>query len=272
MASSRKKDVVYVYSLEGNRVGKGTVESVSQQFGVPTKSIYAVGDGRRGAANGYMFSWDPEEALPKHKSLVQHEVGDCTVPGCGKKCRSSGATYCEKHYGHMRYHGRILTRTPTEHNNYVIHGDYVEVYLYGEDPETPVNSFYIDTTDLDKVMEYVWGHIKKAGYVLTRPNGGTMYLHRYLMDCTDPDLVVDHINGNPLDNRRSNLRVTTPQGNARNKHNNPKNYYYNSARGAWCVNISIDNRTVYLGGYATEEEAMTASQEARKKYYLIEEF
>jgi len=41
-------------------------------------------------------------------------------------------------------------------------------------------------------------------------------LHRYLMECPK-NMVVDHINGNPFDNRRINLRVCTPGVNMLNK-------------------------------------------------------
>lgn len=41
-------------------------------------------------------------------------------------------------------------------------------------------------------------------------------MHRQIMT-PEPGLVVDHINGNPLDNRRENLRVVTQQVNSWNR-------------------------------------------------------
>ena len=54
-------------------------------------------------------------------------------------------------------------------------------------------------------------------------------LHRFLTDCPQ-GMVVDHINGNTLDNRRENLRVCTQKENVRNQHklakNNKSGYRY----------------------------------------------
>jgi hypothetical protein len=47
------------------------------------------------------------------------------------------------------------------------------------------------------------------------------FMHRVVMDLIDPDLVVDHLNGKRLDNRRSNLKVKTQKGNAKNKTTDP---------------------------------------------------
>jgi hypothetical protein len=49
---------------------------------------------------------------------------------------------------------------------------------------------------------------KKSFYVRGWVNGGAIFLHRYLLNPPD-DMVVDHLNGNPLDNTRANIKICT---------------------------------------------------------------
>ena len=79
--------------------------------------------------------------------------------------------------------------------------------------------------------------------------------------------VVDHINGDPWDNRRENLRVCTHAENLRNrkKHSgettNPyKGVFPRSRR--WLVLIMCDGRRYDLGSYASAEEAARAYDDA----------
>jgi len=93
-------------------------------------------------------------------------------------------------------------------------------------------------------------------------------LHQLIMD-TPKGMETDHINGNTLDNRKSNLRVCTHAENARNrgaqcnntsgfkgvryrkKHKNMINEYSKP----WKPEIKNNQRLIYLGVYKTPEEA-----------------
>lgn len=90
----------------------------------------------------------------------------------------------------------------------------------------------IDAEDLEKYGKYKW-NIDNEGYVTrTEYLGEGRYkkrrLHREIMNAPD-DMEVDHINGNPLDNRRCNLRICTPRENS------------------WNRGIRSDNTTGYKG-------------------------
>lgn len=90
-------------------------------------------------------------------------------------------------------------------------------------------------------------------------------LHRQLM-APAKGFVVDHINGNPLDNRRANLRVCTPHQNSLNKACRRgralKGVYERRSRGSgptrWWAMLTISGQCHYLGTFPTREEASRA--------------
>jgi len=82
---------------------------------------------------------------------------------------------------------------------------------------------------------------------------------------------VDHINGNGLDNRRSNLRIATSQQNNRNR----KICNLNTSgfkgvrldRNKWRADIRIDGKRKNLGRFVNPEAAAAAYDEAARKYF-----
>lgn len=78
-----------------------------------------------------------------------------------------------------------------------------------------VNGFtaIVDDEDYNRVKDIRW-YAHKGKYAYNTKHG---FLHRLIMNVTDGNLFVDHINHDTFDNRRSNLRVVTKQQNAFNK-------------------------------------------------------
>lgn len=101
----------------------------------------------------------------------------------------------------------------------------------------------------------------------------TVKLHRLIMG--EPSLMVDHIDGNTLDNRRSNLRTATPSQNKQNcrggrlSMSGHRNVYRRAGSGKpWEVNIAVGKQRIkWLGAYRTLEEAVGVATEARRTYY-----
>ena len=83
------------------------------------------------------------------------------------------------------------------------------------------NKFYIDVDDFDKVKQYSW-YEQKNGYMCHKEkNKKYITLHRFITNCPN-GMVVDHINHNRKDNRKSNLKICTQKENANNRKNKAK--------------------------------------------------
>lgn len=78
----------------------------------------------------------------------------------------------------------------------------------------------VDSRDYALVSRFTW-HCKD-GYAVAKKNGREYRMHRLIMGTTDPEVVVDHINGDRADNRRSNLREYSLVQNANNRVDNRK--------------------------------------------------
>ena len=77
----------------------------------------------------------------------------------------------------------------------------------------------VDAEDYPWLSQYVWrknNNGKGKIYIRRSEGGKTIRLHREIMRASKGQ-IVDHINGNTLDNRRANLRITDARGNARNR-------------------------------------------------------
>lgn len=131
-------------------------------------------------------------------------------------------------------------------------------------------SAMIDECDLPLVEDHSWC-IQKGVYAATEIEGKTVYMHRLILDAPQ-GMSVDHINGDTLDNRRSNLRIVTHTQNSRNRtkvnKNNTSGYMGVSAsRGKWYAQIMADGKNVYLGTFACPIEAAVARDVAAHELF-----
>lgn len=132
-------------------------------------------------------------------------------------------------------------------------------------------SVIVDDDDYEKYNHLRW-HLSDTGYAVRRANGETIRIHRLIMDCPE-GLVIDHLNGDKLDCRKSNMRVCTQSENIKNRHG-AKGYCYDKSKKKWIVRY----KNKFWGRYNTEEEAKKAYQLAksgqeyqktRRKYYML---
>lgn len=128
--------------------------------------------------------------------------------------------------------------------------------------------------DVGEVVSDAKWFLATGGYAYSNRLG---LLHRLVMSPTDFE-VVDHINGDKLDNRRANLRVCSQKDNMRNQkkrnYKNPSSPYkgvrlYKSRKSKpWASHIRIDGLgDIHLGYYPTSELAAKAYDSAAREYY-----
>lgn len=124
----------------------------------------------------------------------------------------------------------------------------------------------VDDSDAQAVQAHRWyasvrpsGAVYAQGQMKTPQGWKGMSLHRMIM-CAQPGQIVDHINGDTLDNRRANLRFVTPQQNAFNKKPSSKFGFSGVRRSgqSWSALISINGIDIPLGSYETKEDAAAA--------------
>jgi len=122
----------------------------------------------------------------------------------------------------------------------------------------------VDAADYEQLNRHKWcaSFTGKRFYAYRKDHGRSTLMHRVLTNCP-AGMVVDHIDGNGLNNRRSNLRVCTPTQNVRNcgpirKSSKFKGVCYNKRWGQWVVWIRYDGRNIFVGRFDDEIEAARA--------------
>lgn len=148
-----------------------------------------------------------------------------------------------------------------------------------EIPLTKGFATIVDENDAD-LAKFKWRAHQKSDkriYATTEhPTKHTIGMHRMiLMRMLGRDLLssemVDHKNGNCLDNRRSNLRLasnTQNQQNAKKQSRNTSGYKgVRFSKGKWMARISVNGTRLYLGMFDTPQQAHDAYKEAALKYH-----
>ena len=113
----------------------------------------------------------------------------------------------------------------------------------------------------------------KDVYAMGCPHGKLVYMHRFIAERIGKSLdhMIDHWDGDRLNNMRRNLREATKIENGRNRHCQPygiskvRGVYNNNGR--WSARITVNYKTIYLGTYATIAEAAAVRKKAEKKHF-----
>lgn len=137
----------------------------------------------------------------------------------------------------------------------------------------------VDGEDFEKLAQYRWyardagntNYAERRAYVLgsgaKNRKESTMIMHRIIMNA-QPGQIVDHRNGNGLDNRKENLRFATKSQNSTNagrritNKSGFKGVWEDKKRNAFQASITLNGKRQSLGRFKTKEEAHRAYCEA----------
>ena len=134
--------------------------------------------------------------------------------------------------------------------------------------------FYIDASDFELVCKYCWReHISaKTGYrcLVTYNPETKKQIKMHQLVCGK---YYDHIDRNPLNNRKHNLRPATAQENIRNRNlsrNNTSGFIgvtWGKTSSKWVSNIQVDGKNISLGSFADKTDAIRVRLAAELKYF-----
>lgn len=192
----------------------------------------------------------------------------CVCNSSNKVCNTPIGLLCGKHYMQYRRYGKILNRTKFDPNEIILELDMAKIVLYNKNGDKIAETL-IDTEDIEKISSDKWC-IDKNNYV---KNSKQEYLHRIILGAPK-DMCVDHINGNTLDNRKSNLRICTNRENTSNRTklgtNNTSGILgvrFDDRRNKWYADIQYKGKYIFLGYFNIKEDAIKARIDAEKLYF-----
>lgn len=188
---------------------------------------------------------------------------ECTFPECGRPHDSRG--YCVTHARQLR---QGVTLTPIHENVGIPQSDgTVQVELRGRGGKV-TGYTRVDAADWARMKPFRW--CLTGGYAAAKLPSGACKLHRFLLDAP-PDLQVDHIDGNGLNNRRDNLRLVSYPQQMQNK----KSWGVSGHRGVtwderkrlWRAMVTLDGKRYSGGRHKKLEDAITAVKALRARLH-----
>lgn len=192
---------------------------------------------------------------------------------CGKVTKNEGLGFCRKHYKQYIKYGKCLDcnqRTQNDPNEYKVLGNTVEAQTY-DNLGNPTYSFTVSIEDINLIINYKWCAKEKSNgvYIINDKLG---YLHHQILP-PRKGITVDHIDRNPLNNTRINLRYASQKEQNFNQKKKESQFdvkgidfrsYCNGGKGLYYAYIKLLNKRYISYGMTYYEKAVYAR-------YLLEQ-
>lgn len=173
-------------------------------------------------------------------------------------------TNLHQYKNNIRNENKEIKYRETVFNEYIFKQDCVLLHIVNTSNEEAFGK--IDLDDYERVKKYKWTlsiHEQDIRIISNSRELNRIYLHQYILNNTDKKLVIDHINRNPLDNRKINLRITSHSVNSINAKPRKENksgirgvYRRDErpgiAKAAWICEWSIDKKR-YTKSFSIEK-------------------
>lgn len=134
----------------------------------------------------------------------------------------------------------------------------------------------VDDDVYEELSKYKWfyaGRYPARGVTVSHKKQRNLYMHHAIMGVQKKGQEVDHIDGNGLNNQKSNLRFATHAQNGRNQRKSKvntsgyKGVSWNKKDKKWHSQIKVNKKTIHLGSYAEKEDAYMAYCMACAKHH-----
>lgn len=163
-----------------------------------------------------------------------------------------------------------------EHKNkIIINSEYAELVLNSN--KYGILKSKIDLEDIDKISDIFWNvYNGKNGFYVSGYNKKTKntmeFIHKYILNYYGK-MEIDHINRNPLDNRKCNLRIVSRSTNQLNK-SCPKNNLLGikgirQHNGKYQARIMVNKKSTSIGHFNTLDEAIIARTEYCNRHNIL---
>lgn len=178
-------------------------------------------------------------------------------------------TLCLRHYTQLRYYGKFLEYTRFDKNEYeIIENKYAEIILKNAKHEEVARTI-IDIEDLEKVLKTKWRFEKSWGYVSSNSEEKYILLQNFILNKKG---LIDHIDRNPLNNRKNNLVPSNKSLNAHNaglRSNNSSGVTgvsFHKGLHLWRSYITWNKKRIELGFFKDFKTAVQARLNKEKEF------